>query len=389
MGAKSTKYNRLGGLHLELSRYVFLCGETIEGIIHFSLSEEIPPSTLEFQFKGKEKTHWQRTYSTGKSSTTVHYVGEVYECKVKYEVMSWDHPIRPGGYSIPFSFKTQDSVAGSFQFIKGTTNGYIYYAISAKLYNPTEGLKGKTNIYMVNIPTTLNRNVNLVRNAQLVTWCCSNKGKLEFTLRLPKDTFFDTEPIEFLVDIDNTNGSLAVKKLAARLFYRVRIMDNSSLTNMTTTTLCKRKYSVHVDPGEKLLDSNAVKLNMDLGFISNDIANMHSIQAIIIQCAFMLEVEIITNGSCMCCGEKSRIELPIVIVPAITTGPRVQPTAVEQPPGWNPSVFNMVNLEYDPKYEIGGPKEEPNEDQEGKIPIYRNLSKKKDSVTELISQDQK
>ncbi|OMJ82328.1 hypothetical protein SteCoe_16987 [Stentor coeruleus] len=378
MGVKSTKYNRIGGLHLELTRYVFLCGDIIEGIIHFSLSEEIPPSILEFQFKGKEKTRWQKVIA-GNTPSTNEYFGEVYECKVKYEVMKWDHSILPGAYSIPFTFKTQESVAGSFQFIYYKNYGYIYYAISAKLYNEKECLKGKTNVYMINIPTTLNQNVSLAKNVKLVNWCCSKKGNLDFALKLSKDTFFDNEPIEFFVDIDNTNGSLAVNKLAARLSYRIRMMNNSHSDYMTKINFSKKKYLVHVNPGEKLSDSEAVKFSMDLGFISNDIANLHSVQAIIIQCGFFLEVEIITNATCTCYEKKNIIKLPIVIVPALTTGPKVQPKAIVQPPGWNPNVYDAVNLEFDPKYEVGGPEEDPSEDKDGNIPIYRNLLKKKDS----------
>ncbi|OMJ82329.1 hypothetical protein SteCoe_16988 [Stentor coeruleus] len=368
MGVILAKSNRIEGPRLELNRQVFSCGDIIEGIIHFSLSEEIPPSILEILFKGKEKIYWRLELID--ESKYLKYE-KCYECHLKYIVMKWDHSILPGVYRIPFKFKTQKCIAGSFKYNDYLNSAYVCYTILAKLYNEKKCFKGKMNVRMINIPTTLKQNVSLAKN---IYWCHSEKGNLEFALKLLKDTFSNNEPIEFFVDIDNTNGSLAVSKIAAKLSYCLRIRNNYDL-NEIKKNLRKKKYSVNVNPREKL-DSNTAKFSIDLGSISNNIINIHSVQTNKIQCIFFLKVKIIVRGSCKFCIKENTIELPIIIAPALVIEHKDQPNAIVQPPGWNPNIYDIVDLEFDSKYEVRAP-EDPSEDKDGKILICKNLNKEK------------
>ena len=52
----SDKYNKNGGIGMQLENYHLMTGEEVQGTIYISLQQAIAPSTLYLIFLGKEET---------------------------------------------------------------------------------------------------------------------------------------------------------------------------------------------------------------------------------------------------------------------------------------------------------------------------------------------
>lgn len=347
MGGNSTKYNKVGGIHIELEKYVFNGGEVINGTIHISTTEALSQCYLEFQFKGKEITHWIERHSNGRSTVTYHFDGNLKFCQVRYQMLKWEVSLNPGHYSIPFSFVTPTGIPGSFQYIVGPNRGNIVYSIYGKIVSPGEKLKGKANVHIFQSPNLVKSQINLAKEAVLSTFCCSPKGILKLQVHWPQDTYSPMQLIECLVEIDNSQSLLAVKSLSTRLCYRIILRNNLGRVFFFTDTLLSVKTEKKINPGEKFVGADAIRLQMDLSSKQGEIANLHTVQGSLIDCMFMIEVKAHTNGHCKCCGDEPCVESGFVIVPCLN----IPPIAIEPPANWSPHVYEPVSMIYDKRFD--------------------------------------
>ncbi|OMJ82324.1 hypothetical protein SteCoe_16983 [Stentor coeruleus] len=319
------------------------------GVIHISLTSPIPPCYLEFQFKGKEYTYWIERRTNGKTTRTYRYVGNTQVCKVRYNMMKWDFPLNSGGYSIPFTFQTPTGIPGSFYYTLGSTQAMIYYSVYGKLISNTEKLKGKTRVNINQNPSSYKTNINITKNAKLSTWCCSPKGILTMQVHWPQDTYSPSQLIECLLEIDNSQCKLPVTSVTAKLYYNLRILCNEGMHHFSSEVLLNANFDRQVQPGEKAMGQNSIRMQLDISSMRNKISNLHTTHGKLIECAFLIEVKAQTNGSCMCCGDSSSITSNFVIVPD-----NISPLAqVVIPTGWSPQIYNTVSMVYDSRYEVG------------------------------------
>lgn len=366
MGGNSSKYNRIGGIHVQLEKNSYAGGELMTGVIHISLSSPMPPCYLEFQFKGKEYTHWVVRRTVNKRTYTYTYTGSAVVCKVRYNMMRWDFPLNSGGYSIPFTFLTPTGIPGSFNYTEGSTQAIIYYSIYGKLISNSEKLKGKTALNINQSPSSIQTNINLIKNAKISTWCCFPKGILTMKVHWPQNTYSPSQLIECLLEIDNSQSSLLVDYVTARLYYNLRIQSNGGMHKFTTGTILNVNVERQVLPGEKAIEQNAIKIQMNISNLRNQIANLHTTHGQLIECAFLIEVKAHTNGHFMCCGDSRSITSSFIIIPDNIV-PLVQITA---PVGWSPQLYNTVTMVYDKSYEISQNVNYNNNQMQGYVQTY-------------------
>lgn len=346
MSGNSSNTSKSGLIRIDLNNYVVKGGEMIVGTINIYLNSTLPPSTLYFQFKGKEITQWEEYVPKNSRSAIVKHNGSSPICKVQYELIKWDHEMHPGGYTIPFSFQTPIGYPGSFRFIDKKTRANIKYIVSTSLENNQEILKDKIQIHMLQDAVTIIPNSNMKNKFQLRSCCCS-KGQIGLKIVWPMTKFKSTELVECLLEIDNTYGLLPVTKVVTRIYYTLRLKDKGNNTKFIKNSLSSKVYNISLGPEETLCNEDALKISLDLKELDKKFTLLHSIKGLLIECAFVVEAQVYMEGTCM-----NRIEAGVssyfVIEPVVF----FQPAHLIPPADWNPKVCEFVSMIYDKKYEV-------------------------------------
>jgi Arrestin (or S-antigen), N-terminal domain len=152
MGGSSTKYNRSGGIGIQLQNSSYFDGDDVSGLIHIYVTAPITQSTVYIIFKGKEVTHWEetRTYTeniNGRTETRTiveHFHGKNRICNFNFPIYKFEYGLAPGGYSLPFTFRLPPKIPGTFHYINGSTRAIIEYKFHVKVVSLNkDNLKGK------------------------------------------------------------------------------------------------------------------------------------------------------------------------------------------------------------------------------------------------------
>lgn len=293
MGAKSVKpkpINNVGEVYFEMPKYIYYTGESIEGDICFTTTEELPPSVLEFQFKGKETTSTGKCFSVPARVARDFYIGEVYACRVPFYLMRWDNPIAPGKYIIPFSYNIQEILPGSFNFTQGRNQARIYYSMHAKLINRNSVIKGKTEIRIINSSKEVPTNIDITENTKITSWNCRPFGFIGLRFISLKDLYYTDETINFCVEVDNSKGNLMIEGIFHELIAEVTLLNNLLKTKTVKKCIYKHYTSVMLPPGQKIAQSQAVKMKIPLEEIEGILLDLHSVWSSLIQSNFYIKV---------------------------------------------------------------------------------------------------
>lgn len=346
MGTNSSNTASSGGMHIDLDKYVLTGGDTIEGTINIRLNLPLPPSSLYFEFKGKEKTHWQITESSHPGAAIVEHDGSSTICKVQYEIMKWEEFLQPGGYSLPFTFQTPIGIPGTFKFVDGKTRGEIDYCISCKLINSHEKIKTKTKISIIQDCTLIIPQINRGKKIKLRSCCCS-KGQLGLKIIWSTSRFKTTDKIDCLLEIDNTYGMLPVTKVSTRLYYSLRLKDANKSTKFITNAISTKTFTFTLNPGESMIKEDALPMSLELSGLDRKFSMLYSAKGQIIECMFMIEATAVIENGCFGSGQ-IKVDSPFVVEPVLF----FQPAPMIPPPDWNPVMIEPVNLVYEKKFEI-------------------------------------
>lgn len=347
MGGGSSKYNRIGGIHIDLDQVVIKAGETIKGVIHINLQSEIQACSLIFKLTGKERATLKKSKAKSKSSVEAEEASHRMICDISHTLLHWSSPLSAGGYSIPFSYEIPEGVPGSFEGSTKDLYVHTFYTITAKLESKSEVLRQKNTIIISEGPRIHQSPFTLEKSAGVKSCCCVNKGDTMIKLSLPQNTYEINQKVDLKVDIDNTHGKTSIKKLEARAYLILRYFPPLGQKIIGSRTINTVTEKVHVKPGDHLLGDQAVKMQLDLSSFENDVNNMYSLFAGQIQCAYFIEVVGDISGTFLCCGQIPTVRLPVTVIPSKRSGNM----KIVPPPGWNPKMFIPVHMKYDKSFD--------------------------------------
>jgi hypothetical protein len=126
-----------GVLKIVLEKYEFYPGEQVRGSINIILTQPIPPSKLYLRFKGVEHVRLGRRYDDYKD----HKMLKALISKTDYVLMSWETPVQPSQFSIPFSLVLPPSLQGSFSYLGHDILLRMLYKVKALLNGPEVNIK--------------------------------------------------------------------------------------------------------------------------------------------------------------------------------------------------------------------------------------------------------
>ncbi|OMJ90199.1 hypothetical protein SteCoe_7493 [Stentor coeruleus] len=346
--------NSHGSILVQLENSSSKGNEEITGIVHISLKEPFPPSTLYLIFKGKEQTHWTENHkeywtdSKGKrhSRTHIEHIhGKHLLCNYKHPICVWNTEIQPGGYSIPFSFIIPGGLPGSFYFEDYQKDAAIVYKFHARLIgNNNKKITGKS---LINIELNSDFNIESItkrKTAEMKVWCFLKKGRCKINAGFPQNAYSPNQIATVMVEVDNTDSMLPVKAIICRLKYNIKLTSNSGKTTLSQRTLIKEEMPVNIDLGQALLNNHAVEIFLDLNHHSEILQKMYSTRGNIIECIYTIEAEAEMAGNCMCCGEYPQVEVTMNIIPNMPIPP---PSVPEAPENWNPQLLKEISITYD------------------------------------------
>lgn len=354
MGGSFGKNNQKGAIVLTLEAPSAYGGEIISGKVHISLNEPFTEAFLYLKFKGQELTHWEEkrrvSETVGKKSRrkkiVVPHDGKALICKYAYCLNKWEN-MSKGGYLFPFTFRLPFGIPGSFRYSAGKTTASILYNFHAKLVARKPGkIKGLCPIHIKQEINAFKTNVNLQKNARLKTFCCLNKGLCTIDVVCPQDTYNPSQLAEIIVNLNLSNSKLPVKYIACKLSNSIRIKSSTGNVYFIKQTLLETSTARNLNSPNLLLDHN-LKIELNLPSVKDKLESMYSTRGMLIDCIYNVEVKAIMDGFFMCCGDEPSVIHEIVIVPNMI----VIPSAPEAPPDWNPQEYNVLNLEYDKRYD--------------------------------------
>lgn len=336
-----------GRISIELDKYIFIGGEPINGTVHLYVTSPLPPSTLYFRFRGKEKTHWEESLSSHPGAAIVLYDGHASICNTNYEMMKWPDTIPVGYYTLPFNFQTPIGVPGSFKYFEEKTKGEISYHIYTKIENLQTSIEDKTIIYIIQSPVTTIPTINIGKTLALKQ-CCCNKGRIGMKILWVQDSYKPNDKIEGFLEIDNSLGMQKICGVITRVYYNLRLKDKHRLVKFVSKTLGTKVFAIEVNPGDKLVDESALKISMDMSGFDKKLVNLHSVKGLLIDCAFKIEAHPTIIGNCLKYSSDCRIESAFVVEPFVHFYP------VQRIPNceWEPNIFPPINMIYDNKKEI-------------------------------------
>lgn len=358
MGGSSSKYNKHGGMIIQLENSSCFGGQETTGMIHLKIHSPIGPSTLYLIFKGKEQTHWEttrtvsETNASGQSTSrtvTDYHDGKAKVCNFHYPIYRWDYPLNPGGYSLPFAFFLPTNIPGSFHYQRGSTKADISYKFHAKLISVhDEKLKARALVQVRQSAYMYNANILADKHARMKTWCCCDKGECKISVVFPQDSYNPTQIANCKAEIDNSQSKLDVLRVSCSLISSLRLKCSSSNTFFNKETVISEVIPRGIPAGASPLVNSSIELSLNLPSRMQTLSNMHSTTGRLIDCLYTIEVKAEMDGSCMCCGDTPKVENIMKIIPNAV----IVPSAPEAPPDWNPSVLQPISLQYDPKYEV-------------------------------------
>ena len=342
MGADSSKY---GALKVVLEQYVFNPGEPIRGTINVIINEQMPPSSLFIHFKGAEEVQW----SERRGKHTYHYYNKVVISKTKYQIMSWDVPLPPGSFAVPFVFVLPPNLPGSFCYINYSTLLSLVYKVYARLKTSDAKLRDKVNVGILN-EVPLMRPIEGPTIAKLVAWCCKKKGQVKLNVRWINDKFSAGVPIQCILDVDNSESLAKVKGITATAYCIIFAQANNYYRRPFKIVMFKSTYLIEIPPGGKKEGDEGQPFAFDLNESTHkiDLTNVHTMKGTILDCTFYLDFELELNISCLCCGDKPLISNIFFVRPQL----KVEAPQIASPQDWNPQMFNPVAIAYDPRLEV-------------------------------------
>ncbi|OMJ75251.1 hypothetical protein SteCoe_25648 [Stentor coeruleus] len=343
MGQETSKYNIQGGIHVHLDNFSTTFGEEVNGTIYIHLEKEIGPSTLLFEFKGKEISSWSESRSNYGSrrhkSKVVHYKETKNIFSFEKEIHRFEDRISIGNFSVPFTFKLPSSGPGSLNYNYYDTNGIIQYKIVAKLLGSAgENYKGWAKIDLSEPSVIPNKDESSSSEGRISSWCCVDKGNCKINVTHPESIFTRTSRPRFTIDVDATNSKIDITEVYAKLVGILSLKANDN-RDLIAKDIVRETNTIRIPAGGVM---NGIVIDLDLNKQDDSTRELFTSKGKLVECVFHVEIGTDLDGWFTCCGNNPNINYAVSVIPE-----KINMNKPPKPPnGWNPNIFEHIYLAY-------------------------------------------
>ena len=254
-------------VYVNLSLPVVAPGSLVQGEIYLNILTPTNFSGVSLKVSGKERVYWvedrtknepytERVFRDGQYHTVhgtrsvvvqvpVSGVRKVF--KVEIGIMNGGI-LMQGQYTVPFSFVLPSGIPGSFS-LAGTHRGHPYncsvaYRVKALVRVPglfKSNLRYAAPLTVIQPPPSFSTSIVASASADVVKWCCINKGRAELSFHCAKDSFTPGEPVQIVASgVNNSTAQLA--RLTIKLRRNLQLVSNCGRTLTIEETITERIY---------------------------------------------------------------------------------------------------------------------------------------------------
>ena len=314
-------------------------GSTITGNAYVNIMTPTNFTGVYLKVKGHENVYWvehqtrtRTVYRNGQSQTETYtvevpHVGKRQIFKTEYMILQGGQMLQ-GQYTVPFSFMIPMGIPGSFELSGKDYSCSVRYAVKAKVAVPgmlKSDLKHQAPLTVIQPPPAFSTNISANALANVITWCCVNRGQAQLAFQADKDAFYTGEQVFLTASADNKSKS-ELKRLTIKLRRSLTITAGDGRSFHIEETVSERLY-----PGLKPFTS-VENLAMQLDIPSNAPQMCFGST---IQCLYSVRLAgKVSWGKDATCTVPAFIYIPF----------REVPQAFQLAPTWQPVVLQPVTL---------------------------------------------
>lgn len=335
MGNERSKGNTV----ISVSQDQFTTGDTVSGLVYLHLTRRIRTDIMWLKLNCVEQVQWLGALGRMSSVKTNSLLRQ------KYPLGKWPQgEVLPGAYAFPFELQLPADLPGSFSIEKPGLKASITYTLEAEI-------RGKKTVIRHCLPLTVHQTFPMAQalasgEAELVTsssWW-RRKGAARLRISLPKSTFSTTEKVEAALEVDNSQGKVAILGVKGTLYRTIRLKasevqgDKMHVSKMQILT-CETQTSVQ--PGERI---QGLPLDIDLSTCS---ALPSSTIGRLVDCQYSLETELVLEGSGKCRGTEKGVTMALTLLAQGNRRQELPPAPADWDPQLMPASQFPISHEFD------------------------------------------
>ncbi|CDW76135.1 UNKNOWN [Stylonychia lemnae] len=379
MGASDSRHNfQHGHLYVQLYKTTYNAGETMQGVVHLSLSQQFPTKVLQLEFSGYEKTFWITKERQGRSTVKKKHNGLKKLFSTRTNMFAFPQgTAQPGQYSFPFVFQIPLGCPSTFVFFgEHKSKMAVSYKVRAIMEERCDGTKAqfkplmyKQKFIVRKIPDVLHPNKKIKLEKNISTFLFVKQGNSKAEVTFEKDVFVSGETARVTCDVDNTACEKDIEKVKVKLRRILNFKDQKNKTFSSNNFLSIAKYP-GVKAGEKKLLNLELRITQNFEEIKNygqlyvhkrkkaltrednNIINyvLPTTMGEFVKCSYQLEVSFTHKGATL--GSK----IPSAKLQVLINAPyfELHSAPIPAPQNWNPQVY-QPNLMQGGDFSVGMP----------------------------------
>ena len=202
--------------------------------------------------------------------------------------MTWDSSLNPGSFAVPFVFILPLDLPCSFLFTEFSTTICLVYKLYVRLvpddHKINDKIKDKQVVGISGIPQMI-KPIEEQKKVNLLAFCCMKKGEVKLRVRWINDRFSEGNPIQCILDIDNSESKVIVKGIVVKASFVVMASASTDYKRAFRYNLFKSTYFTEISPGSKRTEEKGRLFSFDLNdsIIKIDMSNIHTMKENIIE----------------------------------------------------------------------------------------------------------
>ena len=335
MGNERSKGNTV----VSVSQDQYTTGSHVSGLVYLHLTRRIRTDIMWLKLNCVEEVQWMGALGRMSSVKTNSLLRQ------KYPLGKWPQgEVKPGAYAFPFELELPEDLPGSFHVEMPGLKGSITYTIEAEI-------RGKKSIIRHCLPLTVHQSfptTQALSYSEAVLSTSSrwwrHKGTARLRVTLPKTIFTTTEQFEATVDIDNSQGKIAICGVKGALFQTLRLRasgEQGGKSHISKVQLLTCETQAALLPGERL---QGLPMAVDLSTIST---LPSSTIGRIVDCQYTLEAELVLEGSGKCRGEEKCVVVALTLLAQAERRQELPPAPADWAPQLMPASLFPISQEFD------------------------------------------
>ena len=330
-------------LYVQTNDAYYMPNSLVQGSVFIDVFRPIMIYTVELRLKGTERIKWEETRTVNQPGQVSNHITE--KMKDKQVIFRIDTMLQQinavlsvGQYQFPFAFQMPDRIPGSFSINHFGYDGRIRYTLTSILNcERPEPIKFRNELIIRQRPTVANYNEEIKSDSE-VCICCANKGRSIMVCRFQSDTYQPGNDAVLLTSVDNTICSANINNFSVALKQNVIFKKKSGKNEQFDREIRTNSFPGMAANTSNIGSPQLMSIRLQESSSSQELIQP-SVQGMLINCNYCLEVKPVYEGPCPCCSTT-----PVVTVPLCIYAPNPHIWREDIPQGFNPKMYDVHQI---------------------------------------------